>query len=77
MSDEAQKLAEDAVREVASALGLKVDAAQVVALGAQAVAHIGDLITAKAWRDAKASGQAAAAKITTLEEAETSARSPR
>lgn len=77
MSPEIQALAEQLVTEVAGKLGVTVDAAQVVQLGAAAVGQVSDLVSAKAWRDAKAAGSAAAASITTLEQAEESARKPR
>lgn len=72
-----QELAELVVGEVAQQLGVKLDAAQLVELGAKALANIGDLVSAKAWRDAHAAGDAAASRITTLEQAEESARKPR
>lgn len=73
----AKELAEEAVREIAGHLGVKLEAEQVVELAGKAVVHIGDLISAKAWRDARAVGDAAAERITTLEQAEESARKPR
>ncbi len=56
---------------------MQLDAGQVVELGAVALAQIGDLIAGRAWRDARAAGDAAASRITTLEEAEASAKAPR
>lgn len=77
MNDDVQRVAEQLVTQVAGELGVQVDAAQVVQLGAAAVGQVSDLISAKAWRDAKAAGNAAAATITTLEQAEDSAKRPR
>jgi hypothetical protein len=77
VNDDVQRVAEQLVTQVAGELGVQVDAAQVVQLGAAAVGQVSDLISAKAWRDAKAAGNAAAATITTLEQAEDSAKRPR
>lgn len=77
MNIDPSKLAEQAVDAVAKQLGVELNAEQLVELAGKAVAHIGDLVSAKAWRDAHAVGDAAAANITSLEEAEASARRPR
>jgi hypothetical protein len=74
---ELKALAELAVVETAKQLGVKLDVDQVLELGAKLVANVTDLVSAKAWRDAKSAGEAAAARITTLEQAEESARKPR
>lgn len=75
--DYATQLSEQLVDQVAKKLGLELDAAQLVELGAKAIGNVADLVSAKAWREAKAAGAAAAARITTLEEAEASAKAPR
>ncbi len=77
MTPDVQRVAEQLVTQVADALGLKVDVAEAVRLGAIAASNVVDLVSGKAWRDAKAAGNAAAAPITTLAEAEESARKPR
>jgi hypothetical protein len=74
MTADIQRVFEQGVALVADELGVQVDAAQLVQLGAAAVTNAVDAISGKAWRDAKAAGNAAAAGITTLEQAEESAK---
>lgn len=77
MSVDPDALVEQAVQAIAGQLGVELDADQVVELAARAIDNIGDLVSAKAWREARAAGDAAASTITTLEEAEASAKRPR
>lgn len=71
------KAAEGVVTALAQQLGVSVDAEAAVEFAERAIEYLGDAITANAWRAAQEAGQAAAAQITTLEEAEASARRPR
>lgn len=77
MSDPAKQLGEEFVRSVAAQMGVNVDPEQVAALVARAALHLSEVIGAKAWRDAKEAGDLAASKITTLEQAEESAKRTR
>lgn len=77
MTPDIQRIFEQGVALAADELGIKVDAAELERLAAIAAANVVDLVSAKAWRDAKAAGAAAAAVITTIEQAEESARKPR
>ena len=77
MSDPLQRLGEKLVTLLAEKVGIELTAEELVAHGTQALALVGDLLTNKAKRDADAAAEAAAGKITTLEEAEASAKRPR
>lgn len=73
-----ESIARALVDEVAKQLGVSIgDSQQLAELATRATAHVADLVSARAWRDARAAGDAAAERITTLEEAEASARRPR
>jgi hypothetical protein len=76
LNADVQRVAEQLVGQVADALGVKVDPAMLVQLGAAAAGNVVDLVSGKAWRDAKAAGNAAADSITTLQQAEDSAKRP-
>lgn len=74
MSDEAARAAaQKSVAAVASSLGLNVPAADVAVI-ADAVLGLVGVLGGAAEKRAKAAGEAAAAKITTAEQAESAER---